>query len=139
MVHNYVNWERIENKGEIKMTCLGNIIWMIFGGIWSALGWCIAGILWCISIVGIPVGLQCFKLASISLDPFGKDIEYDGGAGSFILNIIWFIVSGMELALGNAIIGLVFCMTVVGIPFGLQFFKIAKLALCPFGARIVRK
>ena len=90
------------------------------------------------SIIGIPVGLQCFKLASISLNPFGKEIRYEGGAASFLLNVVWFLISGLELALVNFLLGLVLCITIVGIPFGKQFFKIAKLALCPFGA-VVRR
>ncbi len=121
------------------MSLLGNILWIIFGGWLSALGWLIAGLLWCITVVGIPVGVQCFKLASLSLDPFGREVVYDGGAGSFLLNIVWFLVSGLELALGNLILGCLLCITVVGITFGMQFFKIAKLSLAPFGARIVRK
>ena len=120
------------------MTFLGNLIWIICGGLLSALGWLFVGVLWCISVVGIPVGVQCFKLASISLNPFGKEVRYEGGAGSFLLNIIWFFAGGSELALGNAVIGLLLCITVVGIPFGKQFFKIAKLALCPFGAVVKR-
>ncbi len=125
--------------GKKEMSLLGNILWIIFGGWLSALGWLIAGLLWCITVVGIPVGVQCFKLASLSLDPFGREVVYDGGAGSFLLNIVWFLVSGLELALGNLILGCLLCITVVGIPFGMQFFKIAKLSLAPFGARIVRK
>ena len=121
------------------MRLLGNILWIIFGGLLSALGWIITGILWCITVVGIPVGLQCFKLASISLNPFGKEIRYEGGAGSFILNVIWFIVGGFELALGNFLLGLLLCVTIVGIPFGKQFFKIAGLALRPFGATVERE
>ena len=118
------------------MKVLGNIIWFIFGGIWSALGWWLSGILWCITIIGIPIGVQCFKLSTISLTPFGKEIIYDGGAGSFIINVIWFIISGWELALTNFLIGCLFCITIIGIPFGKQFFKIAKLSLAPFGARV---
>ncbi|MCR5790099.1 MAG: YccF domain-containing protein [Lachnospiraceae bacterium] len=116
------------------MRILGNILWIIFGGLISALGWVLAGCLWCITVVGIPVGLQCFKLASISLNPFGKEIRYEGGAVSFLLNVIWFFLSGLELALVNLLFGVLLCITIVGIPFGMQFFKIAKLALCPFGA-----
>ena len=123
-------------EGE-KMRFLGNLLWFLCGGWISALGWLQAGCLWCITILGIPVGLQCFKLASISLNPFGKEISYGGGASSFLLNVIWFLVSGMELALGNFVIGLLLCVTVVGFPFGLQFFKIAKLSLSPFGAEVV--
>jgi uncharacterized membrane protein YccF (DUF307 family) len=120
------------------MRFLGNLIWIICGGLFSALGWWLAGILWCITIIGIPVGLQCFKLSSLSLNPFGKDTVGDGSAVSFILNIIWFFVSGLELSLGNLIIGVLLCCTIIGIPFGKQFFKIAKLALAPFGQSIVK-
>ncbi|MCR4567685.1 MAG: YccF domain-containing protein [Pseudobutyrivibrio sp.] len=120
------------------MNFIGNLIWIIFGGLFSAIGWWIAGVFWCITIVGIPVGIQCFKLSSISLNPFGKEIVGDSSAVSFLINIIWIIVSGLELALANAVIGLVFCITIVGIPFGLQFFKIARLALAPFGAKVVK-
>ena len=121
------------------MRTLGNILWIIFGGLASALGWIGAGILWCITIIGIPVGKQCFKLASISFNPFGKEIVYEGGAVSCLLNVIWFFVSGLELALGNFLIGCVLCITIIGIPFGKQFFKIAKLALSPFGAKVVKE
>ena len=120
------------------MRILGNIIWIIFGGLLSAIGWIITGLLWCITIIGIPVGLQCFKLSSISLNPFGKEIRYDGGAVSFLLNVLWFFFGGLELALINALIGLLFCVTIIGIPFGKQFFKIAGLALRPFGAVVER-
>ena len=124
--------------GAEEMRLIGNILWIIFGGFISALGWLLTGCLWCITIIGIPVGLQCFKLASISLNPFGKEIRYEGEAVSFLLNVIWFLVSGWLLALGNFLLGLVLCITIVGIPFGKQFFKIAKLALRPFGAVVVR-
>ncbi|WP_028236461.1 YccF domain-containing protein [Pseudobutyrivibrio sp. MD2005] len=120
------------------MKFLGNLIWIICGGLISAIGWWLAGVLWCITIIGIPVGLQCFKLSSISLNPFGKDVVNEGGAVSCLLNIIWFFVSGLELAIGNAIIGILLCITIIGFPFGKQFFKIAKLAIAPFGARVVK-
>ena len=95
-------------RGGVIMRIIGNIIWIIFGGLLSALGWVIVGFLWCITIIGLPVGLQCFKFASISLNPFGKEIRYEGGAVSFLLNIIWLIAGGAEMALGNLIIGLFF-------------------------------
>ncbi len=119
------------------MTLLGNILWIIFGGFISWMGWILAGCFWCITIVGIPVGTQCFKLAKISLCPFGKEVRYEGGAVSFLLNVAWFLLSGMELAIGNFLLGVLLCITIVGIPFGKQFFKIAKLALAPFGAEIL--
>ena len=71
----------------MNIGCLGNLIWFIFGGCISGLSWCLAGCLWCITVVGIPVGMQCFKLASLSFFPFGKEVVYGGGAGSFLLNI----------------------------------------------------
>jgi len=118
------------------MKLLGNILWLIFGGILSGLGWIIAGIIWCITIIGIPIGRQCFKLAHISFVPFGHKVRYEGQAVSFIVNVLWFLISGLVLAVGNFLIGCVWCITIIGIPFGKQFFKIAKLAMAPFGAVI---
>lgn len=118
------------------MGCLGNLLWFIFGGFLMGLSWFIIGILWCITIVGIPVGLQCFKFAGLAVMPFGKEIKYGGGVGSLILNIIWLIFGGLGLALEAAVIGGIFCITIIGIPFGLQCFKIAKLALMPFGSNV---
>ncbi|MBS5932618.1 MAG: YccF domain-containing protein [Clostridiales bacterium] len=119
------------------MGCLGNLLWFIFGGFIMGMSWLIAGILWCITIVGIPIGLQCFKFASLSFFPFGKEVVYGGGAGSVLLNILWIIFSGLPLALEAVVIGVIFSITIVGIPFGLQCFKIAKLALMPFGSSVV--
>ena len=104
------------------MGCLGNLLWFIFGGALGGLSWCLAGCLWCITIVGIPVGVQCFKIAGLTFFPFGKEVEYGGGAGSFILNIIWLIVSGLVLALEHLVWGILLCVTIVGIPFGLLHF-----------------
>ena len=119
------------------MGCLGNLLWFIFGGFIMGMSWLIAGILWCITIVGIPIGLQCFKFASLSFFPFGKEVVYGGGAGSVLLNILWIIFSGLPLAIEAVVIGVIFSITIVGIPFGLQCFKIAKLALMPFGSSVV--
>ena len=118
------------------MSCLGNIVWILCGGIWQALVWAVMGLFWCITIIGIPIGLQCFKFASLTLAPFGKDVEYGGGAPSLIANILWIIISGVPLAVCAAANGLILCCTIIGIPFGLQCFKIAKLALMPFGATV---
>lgn len=118
------------------MGCLGNLLWFIFGGFITGLSWGLAGCLWCVSIIGIPVGLQCFKFAALSFFPFGREVEYGGGAGSLILNIVWLVLSGLPLALEHAVFGVLLCVTVIGIPFGLQQFKLAKLALMPFGASI---
>lgn len=120
----------------IKMSCLGNIIWFIFGGFVTGISWALAGVLWCITIVGIPIGIQCFKFASLSFCPFGKQVDYGGGAVSLILNILWIIISGIPLAIEHIAFGIIFAITIVGIPFAKQHFKLAKLALMPFGSTI---
>lgn len=119
------------------MNFIGNLIWFIFGGFLSGFSWIISGIICCITIIGIPYGIQCFKFASLSFAPFGKEIEYGGGAMSLIANIIWIIFFGIPMALENLFFGCLWCITIVGIPFGIQFFKIAKLALVPFGAKLI--
>ena len=120
------------------MRLIGNILWFLLGGFVSGMAWVLSGAVWCITIIGIPYGLQCFKFAGLSFWPFGRRIEYGGGAVSFIVNVIWFLLNGWWMALGNLAIGCVWCITIIGIPFGIQFFKIAKLSLSPFGATIVR-
>ncbi len=118
------------------MKLFGNILWFIFAGLWIGLGWSLAGIFWCITIIGIPWGTQCFKFAGLAFAPFGKDIEYGGGLGSLLLNIIWLVVSGAALSIEALIIGCVLCVTIIGIPFGKQCFKFAGLALLPFGSKV---
>ncbi len=118
------------------MGCLGNLLWFICGGALAGLGWCVMGCLWCITIIGVPVGLQCFKFAGLSFFPFGRQVVYGGGFGSLILNIIWMIVTGIPMALGHLAIGCALCLSIIGIPFGLQHFKLMKLALMPFGTCI---
>ena len=120
------------------MRFIGNILWFIFGGFVSGLTWVCYGILWCVTIIGIPVGIQCFKLAGVSFWPFGKEIIFGGGAPSLIANILWIIIAGIPLAIENLAFGILWCITIVGIPFGKQFFKLAKLSLMPFGAYAVK-
>ncbi len=98
------------------MGCLGNLIWFICGGLWQGLCWMVAGILWCITIIGIPIGTQCFKFASLAFFPFGKEIEYGGGAMSLLANILWLVLSGIPLALSAAVNGVLLCCTIIGIP-----------------------
>lgn len=86
--------------------------------------------------VGIPVGVECFKAAGLVLWPFGKEVRYGGGTTKFIINVLWIFLGGMELALLHIVIGGFYCITVVGIPFGLQHFKLAKLAFMPVGATV---
>ena len=119
------------------MRIFGNLIWFVFGGLEIGLGWILAGVLWSITVVGIPLGMQCFKFAKLTFFPFGKKIIYAGGVGATLLNVLWLIVSGIPLAICSAVTGVLFCMTIVGIPFGKQHFKIAKLALMPFGSDVV--
>ncbi len=119
------------------MSFIGNLIWFLLGGFLLGLGWIIAGILWCITIIGIPLGIQCFKIAGVAMFPFGRQIVNNGSAMSLLLNILWICISGVELAVAHLIIGLLFCITIgitiVGIPFGKQHFKLAQVALIPFG------
>lgn len=120
------------------MSILGNILWFVCGGFLSALSWFLAGLLWCVTVVGIPVGVQCFKFARLSCCPFGKDVVWSSGAISFVINVLWIIFFGVPLAIEHLVIGIFMCVTIIGIPFGKQHFKLAKLALMPFGAEVVR-
>ncbi len=117
------------------MRAIGNFLWFLFTGLVSGLAWFILGLIWCITIIGIPFGKQCFKFAKLSFLPFGKTVN-----GNFdkhpIANVIWIIFGGFAIALGYLIVGLVWCITIIGIPFGKQCFKLAKLTLSPFGATI---
>ena len=119
------------------MGCLGNIIWFLCGGLWQGLSWTLTGCLWCITVIGIPIGMQCFKFATLAFFPFGKEIIYGGGAISLLANIGWLIVSGVPLALAAVFNGFILCITIIGIPFGKQCFKMARLALLPFGASVI--
>lgn len=114
------------------MRLIGNILWLILGGLLLAASWAIIGLVLCITIVGI----QAFKMAGLTLTPFGKTVEYGGGVGSVLLNIIWFVLAGLWMAIGYILAGLLNCVTIIGIPFGIQSFKMAKLALWPFGSQI---
>ncbi|KAB8288403.1 Inner membrane component domain-containing protein [Bifidobacterium ramosum] len=119
------------------MRLLGNILWLILGGLFLSLGWAVIGLLLCVSIVGIPLGLQAFKMAELTLTPFGRTVIYRGGVGSMLANVVWVVLVGWWMAIGYVGAGLANCITIVGIPFGIQSFKMAKLALWPFGADIV--
>ena len=122
------------------MSVLGNILWILLGGFLLAILWFFAGFLCCVTVVGIPFGLQCFKIAGLVLAPFGKEISYGKmGFGSVLGNILWIVLLRWELAVTALMLGCVFCITVIGIPFGLQHFKFAKLALIPFGAEVDTK
>lgn len=119
------------------MKTIGNLLWFVFGGFVSGLLWLVSGFLCCATVIGIPLGTQCFKFASLSFMPFGKEILYGGSGLSTLANVVWIVCCGLWMAAFNLAAGFLWCVTVVGIPFGKQFFKIAKLSLTPFGARIV--
>lgn len=119
------------------LTLALNLIWLFTGGWSTALGWLIAGGILCITIVGIPLGLQAFKMAALTLMPFGKTIVYGGGAPSLIANCVWILLAGLWMALAYLVAGALYCITVVGIPWGLQLFKMAKLSLAPFGSQVM--
>ena len=119
---------------------LGNIIWFVFGGFIIAIEYLIASLLLMITIIGIPFGLQSLKLATVALFPFGKKVvqsEASSSCLSLIMNIIWFFVGGVWIMLTHLLFGILFYITIVGIPFGNQHFKLMKLAFSPFGKTIV--
>ena len=121
---------------ELTMRVIGNILWIILGGLAIAISWTLIGLFLCITIIGIPLGVQAFKMAGPTLTPFGKTVQYGGGVGSTLVNILWVVLVGWWMALGYLGAGVLNCITIIGIPFGLQSFKMAKLALWPFGAQI---
>ena len=121
------------------MKFLGNILWLILGGLLVALYYWVVGLLFCITIVGIPFGLQLIKIGTFALWPFGHDIQSgpnDAGCLSIIMNVIWILLGGIEITMLHLTFGLCCCITIVGIPFGIQHFKMALLALMPFGKTI---
>ncbi|MDO5296588.1 MAG: YccF domain-containing protein [bacterium] len=118
------------------MQTLANIIWFLFGGLVGGLSWIAAGCIMYLTIIGIPVGNQCFKLAKLAFFPFGKEIVYEGGNVSLFINAIWIILCGWELALGYATLALSYFITIIGIPVGYQCLKLAQLSLMPFGAQV---
>jgi len=123
------------------MNTIGNLVWLLFGGFLAALGYFIGGLVLCLTIVGIPWGLQCFKLAEMVLWPFGKKVISDGsntGCLSTLCNIIWLIFGGLYAALVHLVMGILLSITIVGIPWGRQHFKLIEISLLPFGKRIVQ-
>ncbi|MDD4778214.1 MAG: YccF domain-containing protein [Fermentimonas sp.] len=122
------------------MKTLGNIIWVVFGGFLIAIEYVIGSITLMITIIGIPFGLQSLKLAEVALWPFGKRVIHNQtstGCLSLLMNIIWFFVGGLPIVLTHFLFGLLFYITIIGIPFGNQHFKLMKLALSPFGKVVI--
>ena len=118
------------------MTCLAlllNIFWALSGGLVLAAGFALVGIACCVTVVGIPFGLIAFKMAALAFTPFGTSVVYGGGVPSALGNVAWLLLCGWWAALVCVLEGLVFCVTIIGIPFGIQLFKFAKLMFWPFG------
>lgn len=122
------------------MRTLGNILWLVLAGVWLAIGYVVAGIVMCILIVTIPLGVQAFKLASFSLWPFGRTVverpDVSPALGC-LGNVVWLVLGGLELAIAHVVAGVLLCLTIVGIPLGIACFKLVPLALLPFGKEIV--
>ena len=121
------------------MKFIGNIIWAVCGGFLISLYYVIIGLALCITIIGIPFGMQLFKMAGLALWPFGHDVipgPHDTGCLTILMNVIWILVGGIEIALAHISLGIAFCITIIGIPFGIQHFKMSILALFPFGKNI---
>lgn len=122
------------------MNFLGNLIWLIFGGLFAALGYLFGGIILCITIIGIPFGIQCFKLAGLMLWPFGKKVVSDSGNSGclpVLANIVWILFGGIAVTLNHIIMGAILYITIVGIPWGRQHFKMVEISLLPFGKKVV--
>lgn len=121
------------------MKTLGNILWLVLGGIAIAVMYYIVGLLLCVTIVGIPFGVQLFKLGSYSLWPFGHELvngPKEPGCLSVVMNLLWILLGWWEIALMHLAAGVFFCITIIGIPFGLQHFKMAIGSIFPFGKEI---
>lgn len=116
-----------------------NILWVVFGGLMIAIEYAISSVLMLITIIGIPFGLQTMKLAAVALWPFGTDVVSTGwpsGCLAGVMNVIWWFLGGIPIALTHLVWGLIFCITIRGLPFGIQHFKLMRLALFPFGKTI---
>lgn len=120
----------------LDLNFIGNIIWFIFGGFFAALGYFFGGLILCLTVVGIPWGLQCFKIAGLVLWPFGKRVVSDSsgtGCLSLFCNIIWLLSGGLYTACIHIVFGILLFLTVIGIPFARQHFKLVEISLMPFG------
>jgi uncharacterized membrane protein YccF (DUF307 family) len=121
------------------MNLLLNIVWLIFGGFIVVIGYLLGSLILCITIIGIPFGVQCFKLAGLAIAPFGREVrekEPPGGCVSIVMNIIWIILPGLELAIFHLVMALLFAVTIIGLPIAAQHLKMTRLALIPFGFEV---
>jgi uncharacterized membrane protein YccF (DUF307 family) len=118
---------------------IGNVLWFLLAGIWLAIGYAVSGLVLCITIIGIPFGVQAFKLAGFSLWPFGRSVvrRPAGGCLETGFNLVWLVIFGWGMFLAHLVAGALLCITIIGIPFGVQAFKLSVLALWPFGREVV--
>ena len=119
------------------MKILVNVLWIILGGFVLSAFWAVVGLLICLTVFGVPFGIQCFKFANLMLFPFDRKIIYEESKVSLPLSALWIIIFGLNLSLWSLVIGVFWCITIVGIPVGLKVIEFAKLSLIPFGAKIV--
>ncbi len=121
------------------MKTLLNVIWLVLSGFWLFLAYLLVGALWCITIIGIPFGLASFRIGFFALWPFGRTVvkRESAGVASGIGNVLWFVLSGIWLAIGHVVTGVLLCLTVIGIPLGLANFKMVPVSLLPLGREIV--
>lgn len=122
------------------MNLIGNLIWFVCGGLLAALGYLIGGIILCLTIVGIPFGVQCLKLAAIVLFPFGKRVvntPQSTGCLSLIANLIWIVCGGLYTALNHLFWAFILAITIIGIPFAKQHIKLLEISLAPFGKKVI--
>ena len=116
-----------------------NLLWLVLCGLWLAIGYVLAGVLMCILIITIPFGIASFRLASFTLWPFGRTLvpKPGAGAGSFLGNVLWFVLAGLWMAIAHIVTGVLLCVTIIGIPLGIADFKLAAAAIAPLGKDIV--
>ncbi|MFF0433039.1 YccF domain-containing protein [Streptomyces sp. NPDC004327] len=121
------------------MKTILNIIWLVLSGLWLSLGYMLAGLVLCITIIGIPFGIAAFRIARYALWPFGHTVvdRHDAGAPSCVGNVLWLILAGWWLAIGHIVTGIAQCITIIGIPLGIANFKMIPLSLMPLGKEIV--
>jgi uncharacterized membrane protein YccF (DUF307 family) len=122
------------------MRTVGNILWFVLAGLWLALGYAAAGVVLCVTIIGIPFGVQAFKLAGFVLWPFGRTVVAGNGADGVlevVFNLLWLVLVGWGIFIAHLVSGALLCLTIIGIPFGIQSFKLSVLALWPFGRMVV--
>ena len=124
------------------MNSIGNLLWLVLGGILVAIIYYVVGLLMCITIIGIPFGLQLFKLGTYALWPFGSELvngPNEPGCVSIVMNLLWILLGWWEIAIIHLVCGLIFCLTVVGLPFGIMHFRLAISSIFPFGKEVRKK